>query len=149
MTDPLPEDQRLKDISPKAYEHPADRAATAALQSIPMMDMVVRKLIEFGYERALRQVLLAGSVKLGPDQLPGGVGVAPRGAARGWTSPDVPDLYLTQLPITNAAAIGVQEADGDGQLAHRRAVRRARSCGRCSATRPATSCPTTCSTGPR
>ena len=27
--------RRLKDISPKAYEHPADRAATAALQSIP------------------------------------------------------------------------------------------------------------------
>ena len=48
MTDPLPEDQRLKDISPKAYEHPADRAATAALQSIPMLDVVVRKLIEFG-----------------------------------------------------------------------------------------------------
>ena len=68
MTDPLPEDQRLKDISPKAYEHPADRAATAALNSIPMMDVVVRKLIEYGYERALRQILLAGSVKLGPDQ---------------------------------------------------------------------------------
>ena len=32
MTTDLPEDQRLIDISPKAYEHPADRAATAALQ---------------------------------------------------------------------------------------------------------------------
>ena len=42
----LPEDQRLIDISPKAYEHPADRAATAALRSIPMIDTVVRKLIE-------------------------------------------------------------------------------------------------------
>ena len=69
MTDPLPEDQRLKDISPKAYEHPADRAATAALQSIPMLDQVVRKLIEFGYERALRQIFLAGSrqARLRPD----------------------------------------------------------------------------------
>ena len=70
MTDPLPADQRLKDISSKAYEHPADRAATAALQSIPMLDTVVRKLIEFGYERALRQVFLAGSVRLGTEQLP-------------------------------------------------------------------------------
>ena len=43
-TEPLPDDQRLKDISPKAYEHPADRAATAALQSIPMLDTVVRAL---------------------------------------------------------------------------------------------------------
>jgi hypothetical protein len=47
MTDPLPDDQRLLEISSKAYEHPADRAATAALQSIPMLDQVVRKLIEF------------------------------------------------------------------------------------------------------
>ena len=31
MADELPEDQRLIQISPKAYEHPADRAATAAL----------------------------------------------------------------------------------------------------------------------
>jgi len=42
-------------ISPKAYEHPADRAATAALKAIPMLDSVVRMLIEWRYERALRQ----------------------------------------------------------------------------------------------
>ena len=54
---------------PKAYEHPADRAATAALQQIPMMDTVVRKLIEFG-ERSVVQQLLAGAVRLGEDQLP-------------------------------------------------------------------------------
>ncbi len=52
------EGYRLTDISPKAYEHPADRAATAALASVPMLDQVVRKLIEFGYERALRQAYL-------------------------------------------------------------------------------------------
>ena len=61
---------RLPGISPKAYEHPADRAATAALGSIPMLDLVVRKLIEFGYERALRQTYLGASVRLGTDQLP-------------------------------------------------------------------------------
>jgi Zn-dependent protease with chaperone function len=105
MTDPLPEDQRLKDISPKAYEHPADRAATAALQSIPMLDVVVRKLIEFGYERALRQILLAGSLKLGSEQAPE-VWASHRAACARLDLPEVPDLYLTQFPITNAAAIG-------------------------------------------
>lgn len=105
MTDPLPQDQRLKDISPKAYEHPADRAATAALQSIPMLDVVVRKLIEFGYERALRQIFLAGSLKLGSDQLPA-VWASHRAACARLDLPDIPDLYLTQFPITNAAAIG-------------------------------------------
>jgi Zn-dependent protease with chaperone function len=105
MTDPLPEDQRLKDISSKAYEHPADRAATAALQSIPMLDQVVRKLIEFGYERALRQIFLAGSLKLGSDQMPQ-VWASHRAACARLDLPEVPDLYLTQFPITNAAAIG-------------------------------------------
>jgi Zn-dependent protease with chaperone function len=105
MTDVLPEDQRLKDISSKAYEHPADRAATAALQQIPMLDQVVRKLIEFGYERALRQVFLAGSVKLGSEQLPD-AWAAHRAACARLDLEEVPDLYLTQFPITNAAAIG-------------------------------------------
>ena len=105
MTDPLPEDQRLKAISPKAYEHPADRAATAALQSIPMLDVVVRKLIEFGYERALRQIFLAGSLKLGSEQLPT-VWASHRAACARLDLPDVPDLYLTQFPITNAAGSG-------------------------------------------
>ena len=105
MTDPLPEDQRLQEISPKAFEHPADRAATAALQSIPMLDVVVRKLIEFGYERALRQILLAGSLKLGSEQMPE-IWASHRAACARLDLHEVPDLYLTQFPITNAAAIG-------------------------------------------
>src|SRR3954469_5786355 len=105
MTETLPDDQRLKGISPKAYEHPADRAATAALKTIPMLDQVVRKLIEYGYERALRQVFLGGSVKLGSDQLPEG-GAAPRAALARLDITELPELYLTQFPITNAAAIG-------------------------------------------
>ena len=105
MTEPLPEDQRLKEISSKAYEHPADRAATAALQSIPMLDQVVRKLIEYGYERALRQVFMAGSVKLGSDQMPE-IWAAHRAAIARLDMTEVPDLYLTQFPVANAAAIG-------------------------------------------
>jgi Zn-dependent protease with chaperone function len=101
----LPEDQRLAGISPKAYEHPADRAATAALQSIPMLDTVVRRLIEFGYERALRQQFLAGSVRLGEDQLPATWADWNAVCAR-LDLPERYDLYLTQFPIANAAAIG-------------------------------------------
>jgi Zn-dependent protease with chaperone function len=105
MSDPLPEDQRLAGLSPKAYEHPADRAATAALKSIPMLDQVVRKLIEFGYERALRQVFMGGSVKLGSDQLPD-VWAAHRAALARLDIGELPELYLTQFPVTNAATIG-------------------------------------------
>ena len=96
---------RLPGISPKAYEHPADRAATAALGSIPMLDAVVRKLVEFGYERALRQSFLGASVRLGTDQLPE-VWSTYRRVLSVLDMPEVYDLYLTQYPIANAAAIG-------------------------------------------
>jgi Zn-dependent protease with chaperone function len=102
--DELPEDQRLKDISPKSYEHPADRAATAALQQIPMMDSVVRKLIEFG-ERSIQQQLLAGAVRLGPEQMPE-IWASHRASLARLDIEFVPDLYMWQMPFTNAMAIG-------------------------------------------
>jgi Zn-dependent protease with chaperone function len=105
MTAVLPEDQRLQEISPRAFEHPADRAATAALHAVPMLDTAVRKLIELGYESSLRQSLLSASVKLGDDQMPE-VWADYRAALARLDLPEVYDLYITQFPITNAAAIG-------------------------------------------
>lgn len=105
MSTTLPQDQRLLGISSKAYEHPADRAATAALQSIPMLDAVVHKLIEYGYERALRQVLEGGSVRLGAYQLPE-VWLNHRAALARLDLDEEHDLFLTQFPVANAAAIG-------------------------------------------
>src|SRR6059058_1680161 len=61
---------QLPEISPRAFQHPADRAATAALQQVPYLDAVVRRLIQLGYERALRQANLGASVRLGQEQLP-------------------------------------------------------------------------------
>ncbi len=96
---------RLPGISPKAYEHPADRAATAALGSIPMLDYVVRKLIEFGYERALRQTYLGASVRLGTDQLPA-IWTRYQHVLSVLDMPEEYDLYLTAEPIANAMAVG-------------------------------------------
>jgi Zn-dependent protease with chaperone function len=99
------EGHRLTGISPRAFQHPADRAATAALGSIPYLDTVVRKLIELGYERALRQGYLGSSVRLSEEQL----GDVWREHAIAYATLDmaeVPDLYLTQYPSPNALAIG-------------------------------------------
>jgi Zn-dependent protease with chaperone function len=101
------EGYQLKDVSPRAFQHPADRAATAALKSIPYLDTVVRKLIELGYERALRQSYLGSSVRLSEEQL----GDVWREHAIAYATLDmseVPDLYLTQYPTPNALAIGAQ-----------------------------------------
>ena len=71
MANMLPESiERYENISSKAYEHPADRAATAALKAVPMLDTVVRKLIEWQYERAIRQLYLGNSLRVGEHQLP-------------------------------------------------------------------------------
>ncbi len=70
-----------------------------------MLDTVVRKLVELQYERALRQELLAGSVKLGPDQLPGIWAEYLRGLTV-LDMPEVYDLYVTESPQANAFTIG-------------------------------------------
>ena len=101
------EGYQLTGISPKAYEHPADRAATAALKAIPHLDTVVRKIIEFGYERALRRGVLGSAVRLGEDQLAD----VWRAHARAYATLDVapvPDLYLTQFPVANALTFGAE-----------------------------------------
>jgi Zn-dependent protease with chaperone function len=98
---------RLKGISPRAFQHPADRAASAALGSIPYLDRVVRKLIELGYERALRQSFLGSSVKLSEQQL-GDIWREHNIAYTTLDIDEVPDLYLTQFPLANAMAIGAR-----------------------------------------
>ncbi|HET6871044.1 MAG TPA: M48 family metallopeptidase [Solirubrobacteraceae bacterium] len=106
MADHLPEDVKpYPGISSKAYEHPADRAATAALKAVPMLDTVVRKLIEWGYERALRQAFLANSVRIGENQLPD-VWASHLGVCKILDMPDIYDLYVTWGVLGGAQAIG-------------------------------------------
>jgi Zn-dependent protease with chaperone function len=99
---------KLEGISPRALQHPADRAATAALHQVPYLDQVVKKLIQLGYESALRQAFLGSSVRLGQEQLPH-IWVLEREVFNVLDLPEVPDLYLTQMPIANAFTIGAGE----------------------------------------
>ena len=102
----LPESTyQLEGISPRAFQHPADRAATAALKQVPYLDSVVRRLIELGYERALRQAMLGSAVRLGQEQLPR-IWVLEREVFHVLDLDDVPDLYLTQFPLANALTFG-------------------------------------------
>jgi Zn-dependent protease with chaperone function len=96
---------KLDRISPRAYQHPADRAATAALQKVPYLDEVVRRLIALGYERALRAASLGSAVRLGQEQLPA-IWVLHRQVFHTLDMEPVPDLYVTQYPFANAFTIG-------------------------------------------
>jgi Zn-dependent protease with chaperone function len=96
---------KLERISPRAYQHPADRAATAALAKVPYLDDVVRRLIALGYERAIRAAALGSAVRLGQEQLPG-IWVLHRQVFNTLDMKQVPGLYMTQFPMANAYAIG-------------------------------------------
>ncbi len=95
-------------ISPKAYEHPADRAATAALKAVPMLDTVVRKLVEFRYERALRQFYLGNSVKVSDRQLPE-LWTSYEGVRKILDVPATYGLYVGSSPWGNAHTIGSRD----------------------------------------
>src|SRR2546429_7790195 len=89
---------RLEEISPRAFQHPADRAATAALEQIPYLDAVLRRLIQLGYERALRQFSLGAAGRLRERQLPG-VWAPPREGFDALARPGGARPSLTPCPL--------------------------------------------------
>lgn len=97
--------RRYEQISPKAYEHPADRAATSALHSVPLLDRVIKRLTDLGHERRLRQVILGNAIRLGGDQVPEVWSHYVRCASILDLS-FTPDLYVTNNPEVNAMTMG-------------------------------------------
>jgi Zn-dependent protease with chaperone function len=94
-------------ISPKAYEHPADKAATSALHSVPLLDTVVKRLTDLGHERRLRQIVMGNAIRLGPKQVPD-VWSAYVRCTTILDLESVPDLYLINNPDINAMTIGAK-----------------------------------------
>jgi Zn-dependent protease with chaperone function len=95
----------LTQISSRAWEHPADRAALNTLRAIPGFDEIVRKVAGFFGERGIRQLFLGDAVKVTASQRPKLNAM--------WTEvletldwPERPELYITQTPIVNAMAVG-------------------------------------------
>ncbi|HEY5061598.1 MAG TPA: hypothetical protein VII52_08695, partial [Gemmatimonadaceae bacterium] len=93
----------LTQISSRAWEHPADRAALNTLRAIPGFDEIVRKVAGFFGERGIRQLFLGDAIKVTATQRPK--------LNTMWTEvletldwPERPELYVTQTPIANAMA---------------------------------------------
>jgi Zn-dependent protease with chaperone function len=98
----------LTDISPKAWEHPADRAALLALKQIPFIDEVIKKLLGTTFERSVRLLFLASAVRVTKKQFARIFNIYLETCAR-LDVKEVPELYITQNPKWNAMAIGVDK----------------------------------------
>jgi Zn-dependent protease with chaperone function len=97
----------LPQISSRAWEHAADRAALDTLRAIPGFDEVVRRVAGFITERGVRQLFLANAVQVGPAQRPA-LHALLLDVCRTLDWTDVPELYVTQSPKVNAYAIGFE-----------------------------------------
>ncbi len=98
----------LTDIATRAWEHPADRAALAALRKIPVFDDVLRKLFGFFGEKPIRLAFLANSVRVSDRQFPR-VKRLYEDVLQTLDAPEEYPLFVSQTPIVNAGAYGMDE----------------------------------------
>jgi Zn-dependent protease with chaperone function len=108
MTVPAPRPRRtFPEIAAVSWEHPADRAALQALRSVPGFEEVTRKLLAFlGGERGIRLLFQANAIRVGPTQFPK-LWTMHVEACTTFDWPVVPELYVSQTPVFNAGAYGV------------------------------------------
>ncbi|HSG80694.1 MAG TPA: M48 family metallopeptidase [Gemmatimonadota bacterium] len=99
---------KLTDISSRSWEHPADRAALRSLNAIPGFSDVVRKIVGLFGERGLRLFFQAQAVRVTPRQYGWIHDLHLRAVDTldlGWE----PELFVSQTPVVNAGALGVEE----------------------------------------
>ena len=94
------------DISPLSWEHPADTAALSAVKQIPVLDDLLKKFISVSTEKSLRLIALASSVRVTERQFPR-LNRLLEEACMILDVREIPELYVSQSPILNAGAVGV------------------------------------------
>jgi Zn-dependent protease with chaperone function len=98
----------LTEISSRAWEHPADRAALNALRKVPGFDLALRKIFGMFGERAIRLAFKANAVRVSEKQYPWIHERALR-VCEVLDLETVPEVYVSQTPVVNAGAVGMSE----------------------------------------
>src|ERR1043166_7921236 len=100
---------RFPEIAGVSWEHPADRAALQSLRALPGFDDLVRKVISFlGGERGIRLLFQGNAVRANGVQFPKLWSLQTE-VAETFDWPKVPELYVSQTPVFNAGAYGVDD----------------------------------------
>lgn len=99
---------RLPDLSPRAYEHPADRAALSALRKARGFDQVLTWLAGLFAGRSPRLLALASTVRIEARQFPDLLRLIEDGA-QVLDLPDVPEAFVDCNPVPSAMTVGIDK----------------------------------------
>ncbi|MFB9908144.1 M48 family metallopeptidase [Allokutzneria oryzae] len=97
---------RFPNISPRAYEHPADRGALATARAVPGFPAVLKAISGAIGERSERLLALASSIKVTETQYPTVHRLRLECAAVLDINP-VPEVFVARDPHPNAMTIGM------------------------------------------
>lgn len=96
----------LHQISSRAWEHPADRAALNSLKKVPGLDKLLSMLFGATSERSLRLMYLASSVRVSDKQFLR-VKLLFDEVCKTFDIEKKPEVYVSQSTILNAFAVGM------------------------------------------
>lgn len=105
MADPKKRKLRtLPGLDASDFQHPADVEATRALESVPGMDRIVSKVMEYGVERLYYLENIASNVRVGPKMFPRLYRNLQWGCKI--LGVEEPELYVKVDPVPNAFTYG-------------------------------------------
>lgn len=96
----------LRNISSRAWEHPADQGALVALRKLKGFDTVVKLMSGLINERSVRLLFLGSAIRVDERQF-GQLHRALNDAAGILDAAEVPELYVQADPTFNAMTIGL------------------------------------------
>ena len=97
----------LTGISSRSWEHPADRAALAALRKLPVFDEVLKSLFGFFGEKPIRLAFQANALRVSERQY-GHIYERYKDIVETLDTEEYP-LYVSQTPMANAGAYGMDQ----------------------------------------
>lgn len=98
----------LTGLRPQAYEHPWDRQALDALERTRGLDILIRKLNEWGYERFQRVQLTGSHLRVTQDSFPD-LHSQVALACETLHLPRIPEVYIASSGEINAFTSGVKD----------------------------------------
>ena len=95
-------------IDSRSWEHPADRAALAALKSIPGFDELIKKILGIISDRKLELLFLANTIRVSETQY-SKIWTIMKRLCTTFDWPNQPPVFITQSPFLNGGTLGVDK----------------------------------------